>query len=135
MELLGRKHEAKSLYDSLRTTFEKRLITNPNSVDIYNALAFIYAGLGMKDEAIHNALKAVELSHYNVDNNFLMQLPSEPNYRLLYVYIKVGEYEKALDEIERLLSLPYRFTKWNLRLDPLYDPLRNMPRFKKLVNL
>ena len=133
LDLLGRKYEAKTLYDSARVNVEKRLITNPNSAGIHNSLAFIYAGLGMKEDAVREALKAVELSSFSVDNNFLMQLPGEPHYRLVYVYIRTGEYDKALDEIEKLLARPYRLTKWNLKLDPLYDPIRKLPRFQNLI--
>jgi hypothetical protein len=45
----------------------------------------------------------------------------------------VGEYDKALDEIELLLSIPYYFTTWDLKLSPYWDPMRDHPRFKELI--
>jgi hypothetical protein len=44
-----------------------------------------------------------------------------------------GENEKALDQIEYLLNKPSFLSVWKLRLDPLWDPLRNNSRFQALV--
>ncbi len=52
---------------------------------------------------------------------------------LAYVYSIVGEYDKALDEIELLLTIPYNFTTWDLKLNPFWDPLRDNERFQKLI--
>ena len=53
---------------------------------------------------------------------------------LAIIYILTGEYELALDKLEYLLSIPGSLTSWNLRLNPVYDPLRDNPRFHALVN-
>lgn len=45
----------------------------------------------------------------------------------------VGDYDAAIDHIEYLLSIPGNLSIPLLRLDPAWDPLRNHPRFKKLV--
>jgi hypothetical protein len=45
----------------------------------------------------------------------------------------VGEYDKALDEIEFLLSIPCYFTTWDLKLNPFWDPMRDHPRFQELI--
>jgi hypothetical protein len=45
----------------------------------------------------------------------------------------VGEFDLAMDQIEFLLSIPGDLTIPLLRLSPAYAPLRDHPRFKKLL--
>jgi serine/threonine-protein kinase len=44
-----------------------------------------------------------------------------------------GDYDAALAQIEELLRIPSPLSKNHLRLDPLFEPLRDNPRFKRLV--
>ena len=54
-------------------------------------------------------------------------------HQLARIYIMVGEPEKALDQLEPLLRIPYYLSPAWLRIDPTFDPLRKHPRFQKLV--
>ncbi|MEE9189585.1 MAG: tetratricopeptide repeat protein, partial [Candidatus Neomarinimicrobiota bacterium] len=126
---MGQKIQANTYLDSARVVLERRVQTAPHIIDNYNWLGFVYAGLGMKEEAIQTGIKAVELEPLN-KNAF-----SGPHQHrwLAYVYSMVGEYDKALDEIELLLSIPYWFTTWDLKLNPFWDPMRDHPRFQELI--
>ncbi len=52
---------------------------------------------------------------------------------LAVIYVMVGEQNAALDQIEYLLSIPSILSVPLLRIDPQWDPLRNHPRFQKLL--
>ena len=52
---------------------------------------------------------------------------------LAKIYTRVGEADKALDLIDKLLSMPCELSVGLLRLDPVWDPLRDNPRFQALL--
>ena len=92
-------------------------------------MGIAYAGLGQKYKAINAGEKAVEL------------LPvSKEAWRGVYrtgdlaqIYVMVGEYEAALEQIELLLSIPGPLSTKLLQLDPIWKPLWNYPEFKILL--
>ena len=45
-----------------------------------------------------------------------------------------GRAEKALDQLEPLLKMPYFLSPGWIRIDPNFTPLRGNPRFERLVN-
>ena len=52
---------------------------------------------------------------------------------LAKIYTRVGETDKALDLIDEQLSIPSFLSVGLLRLDPVWDPLRDHPRFQALL--
>jgi hypothetical protein len=49
------------------------------------------------------------------------------------IYAVCGKYNKALDELEELLSYKVSYTVNDLIWNKELDPLREMPRFKELL--
>ena len=52
---------------------------------------------------------------------------------LARIYVMVGIRDEAIDRLVYLLSMPGPLSIPLLRLDPAWDPLREHPRFKRLV--
>ena len=48
-------------------------------------------------------------------------------------YVLVGEPEKALDQLEPLLRMPYYLSPGWLKIDPTFAPLRGNSRFERLI--
>jgi len=49
------------------------------------------------------------------------------------IYINCGNYDKAIDELDNLLSLEGVYAANNLKLWSWVDPLRNHTRFHELM--
>jgi serine/threonine-protein kinase len=121
---------ARDSFDSARVLFEKQVKEQPDNPGTHYRLGIVYAGLGLKEEAIREGKLAVEL--YPVSKDAYWG-PDYVNW-LAVIYVMVGEYEEALDKIEYLLSIPNNYLSVPLlRLDPRWDPLREHPRFKRLL--
>ena len=90
-------------------------------------LALAYAG--RKAEAIRQAERGYSL--YPISRDAFGGTYNR--HQLMRVYILTGDHEKALDGLEELLRIPYYLSPGWLRIDPTFDPLREHPRFRKLV--
>jgi len=102
---------------------------NPEDWSSYGTLGITLARLGRNDEAIAAAKKELELMPLSRDAILGAQALSD----LQQIYTVCGEQEVAIDILEHLLSIP-GFTNVNeLRISPFYDPLREKPRFQKLL--
>jgi non-specific serine/threonine protein kinase len=127
---LGEQEKAVAHFDSARVDLEERLTSRPR-VSIYRSvLGLAYAGLGMKEEALREGRKAVELKPIMTDE----LCRGEDNLlRLAMIHIMFQEYDEAVEILKKLLSIPGPLTPWRLRLNPAYDQLRDHPGFIKLV--
>jgi TolB-like protein/tetratricopeptide (TPR) repeat protein len=128
-EYMGERSMARACYDSARVLLEDVLETDHDDQGIYIMLAQTYAGLDRKRDAILYAEKAIELDPI-MDDAYDRPLML---WMVAGVYTRTGEYDRALDLIEQLLTVPNGGTAWTFRLDPRWDPLRDHPRFKALL--
>ncbi len=101
----------------------------PEVPGYHSYLAIANAGLGRADEAIEEVQIAIRLGTGSFTNRYWW------SGTLAEVYVMVGEHERAIDQIDDLLRSRgnYYVTPTELRLDPLWDPLRDRPRFQALL--
>jgi serine/threonine-protein kinase len=127
--LLNRPQPKLACYDSVRIVLENRVRSRPGEAAFRSQLGIAYAGLGRKEEAIREGKKGVEL--LPVSNDAV----DAPDYvrNLAQIYVMVGNYDSAIDRLEYLLSIPSDISIPYLRIDPTWAPLRNHPRFQKLL--
>jgi serine/threonine-protein kinase len=61
--------------------------------------------------------------------------PNDPYVRLQQVRIELtlGQNDKALDDIDKLLKTRSYITRGYLKIDPMFNPLRSDPRFQEMV--
>jgi TolB-like protein/Tfp pilus assembly protein PilF len=108
---------------------EPEIQKTPKHYFLYSALGHALAFLGRKEEAVAAGEHAVELMPISKDATY----GPGTVINLAQIYTRVGESDKALDLIEKLLSIPCHFSVGLLRLDPAWDPLRDHPRFQALL--
>jgi TolB-like protein/Flp pilus assembly protein TadD/tRNA A-37 threonylcarbamoyl transferase component Bud32 len=128
--LMGDKDGAKGPFHEASVLLETEVGANPRDPRLYIALGESYAGLGRREDAVREGRRAVELwppSMDAVDGRFFVS-------ELVRIYIMVGDYDSALEQIEYLLSTRSgRFSVLFLGRDPWFDPLREFPRYKELI--
>ncbi len=49
------------------------------------------------------------------------------------IYTKCEQYDKALDELEKLLTQQTNYTVYDFKFNRALDPLRKLPRYQELI--
>jgi tetratricopeptide (TPR) repeat protein len=120
---------AKKYYDEGRNILEAKIQQQPDDARFHSTLGIAYAGLGRKQDAIREGRLAVKMLPVNKEAMRGFHRAKD----LAQIYVMVGEFDLAIDQIEFLLSIPGRLSIPLLRLEPAWAPLREHPRFKKLL--
>jgi TolB-like protein len=127
--LQGNETSARAGFMRARAQQEEEIRAHPDDVNLLAELGLIDAGLGRKEEAMSEGRRAMELARSVRDSD------SEAYVNTCFAFICAwtGERELALGQLETLTKTPGDYTYGNLRLSPLWDPLRGDPRFENIV--
>jgi TolB-like protein/tetratricopeptide (TPR) repeat protein len=116
-------------FDSAARVMAGRSRARPDDPSLHAALAFAYAGLGRRDDAIREGRRAVELRPSSKDTWYGVDMLRN----LAVVYATLGEADSAVKQLRTLLSVPSGISIPWLRADPTWDPVRRDPGFQALV--
>ena len=126
----GNKAKAQAAFERARPFAEQSLRESPSDAARHIQLGFILTGLDRKQEALAEGRRAVELTPESEDALDGPHLTAS----LAQIYAWVGEKDQALRLLDRSLETPNGITVPMLKLDPVWDPLRNDPRFQALID-
>jgi len=128
---MGNAGKAKTLYEEIHAEYQAAVRERPGDWDRHMALGLAAAGMGLKEEAIAEGRRAVDMLPVTRDAF------AGPEYLayLAQLYVSVGENAQAIDVLKQLMSIPagLALSPAMLKLDPTWDPLRADPRFDALA--
>jgi TolB-like protein len=128
--LMGDTMHARMFGDSAVVAFAKQLHDFPDRAQLRELLARALALAGRKQEAAVQADSALKLRETTNDATIKPYVL----FQAARVFIQSGENERALDLLERLITMPASdVTPAYLRIDPSFAPLKGNPRFEKLI--
>jgi TolB-like protein/class 3 adenylate cyclase/Tfp pilus assembly protein PilF len=136
-EVAGDHAAAQETWRQARSELEPFLKEQPENYFLIGDLALTNMGLGDKAAALalsERAMAAEPIEKDALDGPGAIEI-------LARVTAQMGETDRAIAALQRLLSIPYSgplasnvpLTPALLRLDPMFDPLLNDPRFEKLA--
>ena len=128
-QLRGDRAAANRAFDAARRLTDSALTQHPDDERMHAARGLALAGMGRREEALHEARWLQQSVAYREDK-FQGGVVVENRARIL---AQIGETAAALDDIEALLARPSQLSVPILRLDPGWDPIRGDPRFRALL--
>jgi TolB-like protein/Tfp pilus assembly protein PilF len=126
----GDSAAATAAFSAARIILEQRLAVKPEDARTLAVLAQVDAGLGHKGLAIQEAKHAVDLMPVSKDiYDGALVLEG-----LAQVYTWTNEPDRAIELLQKLVTMPGYTYYARLKLYPMWNPLRGDPRFEKIVN-
>jgi TolB-like protein/Tfp pilus assembly protein PilF len=120
---------ARAAFLKAKSAVEEQLKQSPDLPDAHIQLAKVLAHLGEKDAALAEAQRATELLPESKDAFGGPEIATGA----AEVYAILGDNDRAVEILDRLLSRPSAVTVEGLKVNPIWDPLRSDPRFQALV--
>jgi serine/threonine-protein kinase len=121
---------ARAAFLKAKGLLEAQLKESPDAADMHIQLAKVLAYLGEKDAALAEARRATELVPESKDAFGGPEIAAG----VAEVHAILGDNGRAIEILDGLLSRPSGVTVPGLKINPVWDPLRNDPRFQALID-
>jgi serine/threonine-protein kinase len=120
--ILGEIYEQKGMYDEAIAAYQKAISASERTSTILGLLGHAYATSGRRAEALKILAELEEMS---------TQKYVSP-YDMAVLYTGLGEKDRAIEQLNKAYE---QRAGWviNLKVEPLFDPLRSDPRFADIV--
>src|SRR5438034_7194384 len=132
-ERAGEVAAARATYQQAAQHFQRQLDKvardSFKEADLHANLGRAYAGLGEATSAVAEGQKGMALHPASKDP---FEGPGQEE-TMARIYALLGDADHAIPILRRLLQIPYIATPALLRLDPVWDQIRNDPRFQELA--
>jgi TolB-like protein/Tfp pilus assembly protein PilF len=130
--LAGQTEAAKSMGEEALALLEARFKERPDDTFAITELSWVYLGLGRHADALRLSEQAADSLPIEKD---AFAGPILQN-GLAQIEARAGAPEEAIKRLRRLLSIPagYAVSIARLKIDPVWDPIRNRPDFQQLLS-
>jgi serine/threonine-protein kinase len=130
--LAGQTEAAKSMGEEALPLLEARLKERPDDTSAVTELSWVYLALGRNADALRLSRQAADSISIEKD---ALTGPFFQN-GLAQIEARAGAPEEAIKRLRHLLSIPagQRVSVAWLKIDPVWDPLRNRPDFQQLLS-
>ena len=121
---------ARAAFLKAKDLLEAQLKESPDAPDMHIQLAKVLAHLGEKDAALAEARRATELLPESKDALGGPEIAAGA----AEVHAILGDNGRVIEILDELLSRPSAVTVPGLKVNPIWDPLRNDPGFQALLS-
>jgi TolB-like protein len=115
--------------EEARVLLEKGLSERPDDLFGRMQLAWVYLALDRKADALRLSREAADFLTIEMD----AILGAVGQLALAEIEARAGEPQDATNRLRRLLSIPSGISIARLKIDPVWDPIRNDPGFQQLL--
>jgi len=133
IHLLGGEREAaKSLAEEALPLLEARFRERPEDTFVMTELSWVYLALGRNTDALRLSRQAADTISLEKD----ALAGASFDIGLAEIEARAGAPEEAVKRLRRLLAIPAggAASVAALKMDPVWDPLRNRPDFQQLLS-